>query len=264
MSMLGGKVALISGIGDGLGSDVVKLFASEGAALIITARRPTLIEPLAAEINAGGGRCHALICDITNDQDCANVVETAIEQFGYIDILVNNAYSTNAAEWLPLAELPTDLSTWRSDFETNVFGTMKMTRAVVPHMIERKAGRIIMINSMVTELLRSGMSQYSGSKAAQEKIAKTLALELAQYGIRVNCVHPGYMWGTGVERGLRTFAAQNGTTYEAEKQKVIDQIPLGYIPPTSEYAGIVLFLASDLSLPLTGQSIHINGGQYIN
>lgn len=264
MGMLTGKIALISGIGDGLGRDVAKLFAREGAALVITARRTTLIDQLAAEINKSGGRCRALICDITREEDCARVVATATELFGHIDILVNNAYSTNAAEWLPLMELPEDLSTWRSDFETNVFGTMKMTRAVVPHMVARKCGRIIMINSMVTELLRSGMSPYSGSKAAQEKIAKTLALELGQYGIRVNCVHPGYMWGAGVERGLHTFAAQNGTTYEVEKQKVIDQIPLGYIPPTSEYAGIVLFLASELSLPLTGQSIHINGGQFIN
>jgi NAD(P)-dependent dehydrogenase (short-subunit alcohol dehydrogenase family) len=264
MGMLAGKVAIISGIGDGLGSDIAKLFAQEGAALVITARRTTLIDQISAEINQAGGSCCPLTCDITQEQDCARVVATALEQFGHIDILVNNAYSTNAADWLPLCDLPADLSTWRADFETNVFGTMKMARAVAPHMVERKSGRIVMINSMVTELLRAGMSQYSGSKAAQEKIAKTLALELAPHGIRVNCVHPGYMWGAGVEYGLRVFAEQNDTTYEVEKQKVIDQIPLGYIPPTAEYAGIVLFLASDLSLPLTGQSIHINGGQYIN
>ena len=182
--------------------------------------------------------------------------------FGQIDVLVNVAYKPSVHS--PLLDSSSDLAEWRAHFDTNLFGTLQMTKAVAHHMAARGSGTIVMVNSMAAERVSKGLGGYTGSKAALERIVRTLALELAERGVRVNGVHPGYMWGSWMEEVMRRRALANGTDPETEKAAVEAEIPLGYIPPTREFVGTILYLASDLSRPTTGQAIHVNGGHWFH
>jgi NAD(P)-dependent dehydrogenase (short-subunit alcohol dehydrogenase family) len=154
-----------------------------------------------------------------------------------------------------------DLAGWRTTIDVNLFGAVHMTRAVVPHMKTRGGGRIVMVNTMSTERIEEGFGIYAASKAALKSMTRTLAKELGRDGIRVNGVHPGYIWGPSVEWYLKHLAEENGTTPEVEYEKVASQTALGYIPDAAEIAGAVLLLASDLARCVTGQALGANAGQ---
>jgi NAD(P)-dependent dehydrogenase (short-subunit alcohol dehydrogenase family) len=116
---------------------------------------------------------------------------------------------------------------------------------------------------MTAEKVYEGSEAYSGSKIALQRMTRSVAMELGPIGIRVNSMHPGFMYGPQVEKVLSTRAADNSTTFEEEYAKVAKDIALRYIPPTAEYARTLLFLASSLSDAVTGQSLHVNGGLYL-
>ncbi len=264
MTLLVDQVVLLSGVGDGLGRDTALLFAEHGADLIITARRPDMIEPIAEEVRAKGRRCLPLVCDIASLGDCERTVATAIGQFGRIDTLINIAYRGDWPQRITLLDSQPDLANYRDCFEINVFATLQMTRTVAQHMVERRSGRIVMINTMTAEKVLPGSEAYAGSKIALQRMTRAIAMELGEYGIRVNSVHPGFMWGPQVRKVMETRAKQNGTTPEQELRLVSDQAALRYIPSTEEYARTLLFFASQLSDAVTGQSLHVNGGLYMH
>ncbi|MCK9542816.1 MAG: SDR family oxidoreductase [Novosphingobium sp.] len=263
MALLENDVVLLSGVNTGLGRDTALLFASEGADLVITARRADNIEPIAGEVRALGRRCLPVVADVCNVEDCARVPAAAIAEFGRIDALINIAYKGAWPNITPLLETRPDLSDWRDCFDVNVWGTLQMTRAVAPHMAERKKGRIVMINTMTAEKVYEGSEAYSGSKIALQRMTRSIAMELGPLGIRVNSMHPGFMWGPQVEKVLTDRAEANGTSFDEEYAKVANDCALRYIPPTAEYAKTLLFLASHLSDAVTGQSLHVNGGLYM-
>ena len=257
--LLEGRVAVITGVGRGLGRDVAVAFAKEGADVVLAARKRDVTDEVADEVRGLGRRALVVAMDMCDPDGAAALVERAVAEFGHIDSLVTVAYLTSDRS--RLVDASPDLGNWRPQFETNLFGTLQVARAVVPQMIEQQGGRIIFVNTMATRLVAPRMASYIGSKAALEAIARVLALELGHYGIRVNSVHPGYMWGDRVEEILRRRAADSGTTYEQEFERVRASLALKYIPPTAEYAGTIVYLASDLSLPVTGESIWVNAGQ---
>lgn len=264
MTMLQGQTALLSGVGEGLGRDTALLFARQGADLVITARRPEIIERVADEVRALGRQCLPVVCDIASLPDCERTVQTALDAYGKIDTLINIAYRGDWPQRTTLLDSAPDLANYRDCFEINVFATLQMTRAVAKHMVERRSGRIVMINTMTAEKVLPGSEAYAGSKVALQRMTRAIALELGPYGIRVNSMHPGFMWGPQVEKVMETRARENGTTSEHELRLVSDQAALRYIPPTEEYARTVLFFASPLSDAVTGQSLHVNGGLYFH
>jgi NAD(P)-dependent dehydrogenase (short-subunit alcohol dehydrogenase family) len=174
-------------------------------------------------------------------------------------VLVNNAFDDGDHRSFTSA----DLDNWRRTMETNFFGTLQLTRAVVPSMKEHGDGRIIMINSMSAVKVEPRFGAYAASKSALATVTKTLALELGQFGIRVNAVHPGYIWSDKQEMYLQYLAHKSGITYEEQFQRIAGSAALGYIPHSSEIAGSVVFLASDLAKPVTGQALHVNAGHYM-
>lgn len=261
--LLQDQVVFLSGVGEGLGRDTALLFAAEGADLVITARRPDFIEPIAAEVRALGRRCLPLVCDIGAVEQCERATQQAMDEFGRIDTLINIAYKGAWPNITPLLECRPDLSDWRDCFDVNVWGTLQMTRAVARHMAERGSGRIVMINTMTAEKVYEGSEAYSGSKIALQRMTRSIAMELGPLGIRVNSMHPGFMWGPQVEKVMKQRAADNGTSVEEETAKVASGAALRYIPPTAEYARVLLFFASSLSDGVTGQSLHVNGGLYM-
>lgn len=258
--LLEGKVALVSGVGPGMGRDISLAFAREGATVALGARTVARVEAVAAEVGALGARAVPLRLDITDRASCDAAVAATVDAFGTIDILVNNAFDDG--DFKRFADA--DLASWRRTVDVNLFGTLELTQAVVPVMKEHGGGRIVMINSMSAVRIRDRFGAYSMSKAALATATKSLALELGRFGIRVNGVHPGYIWGDSVEQYFAHLASRRGVTPQDVYDEVAGETALGYLPPSSEIAGSVVFFASDLSTPVTGQSLGVNAGHWFH
>jgi NAD(P)-dependent dehydrogenase (short-subunit alcohol dehydrogenase family) len=291
VGLLDGRTALISGVGPGLGREIAVGFAREGADVALVARTSSVCEAVEADVVRLGRRALPLEADITRVEDCERAAQATIDQLGHIDILVNVAHLRT--DYRTFLDSEPDLGNWAPRFEVTFFGTMRMTRACVPHMVERGSGRVIMVNTLNSQVYSQGFASYSASKGALEKATKSLAVELGPYGIRVNGVHPGVMWGPAVEEvckrralaalpdspyDVQTLAAMSSEDQRALFEQRADEIaprvdeqraamaaslPLGYVCETEEVVGTFLFLASDLSLPMTGQSLHVNMGAWM-
>lgn len=255
--LLEGRIAIVSGIGPGLGRDAALALAREGADLALGARNAERLESVAKEVSALGRRALALPTDITRPEDCRRLVERTQEAYGGVDVLVNNAF--HPGTYVPIEKA--ELEAWRDPFEVNVLGSLRLARQVVPAMRERGRGSIVMVNSMIVREALPTMGSYAASKAALLAATQTLARELGPDGIRVNTVVPGYIWGPSLEGWFRHQAAQRGVDFQQVYDEVAGRIALGRIPDSEEIAGAVVFFASELSRAITGQSLDVNGGQ---
>lgn len=254
--LLDGKVAFVSGIGPGMGTDIARLFAEHGARLVLGARTPERCEALADEL---GTEALAVRIDVTDRATCDAAVAAAVERFGRLDVLVNNAFHDGDFKRF----LDADLDSWKATTEVNLWGTLGLTQAVARQMKEQgDGGRIVMVNTMSTVRIQERFGAYAASKAALATATKTLAKELGAFGIRVNAVHPGYIWGDSVEQYFHWQAQKKGISFDEQYQSVAGETALGYLPHSAEIAGSVLFLASDLARPVTGQALHVNAGHW--
>jgi NAD(P)-dependent dehydrogenase (short-subunit alcohol dehydrogenase family) len=258
--LLEGKVAIVSGLGPGMGRDISLALAVQGADIVMAARREKRMAKVADEVRDLGRRAVCVPTDITSPDDCTRLATTARDEMGRVDILVNNAF--NDGNFKSFED--SDLDEWKATFDVNFWGTLQLTKAVLPCLKEQDDSRIVMINSMSAQSIDPNFGAYAASKSALATATKTLARELGRDGVRVNGIHPGYIWGDSVEWYLKHLAEQNGTTFDIEYAKVADQTCLGYIVPSSEIAGTVVFLASPLARPVTGQSISVNGGHWLS
>jgi NAD(P)-dependent dehydrogenase (short-subunit alcohol dehydrogenase family) len=258
VGLLDGKVALVSGAGPGLGRDIALAFGREGATVVVAARNEERIAGLAEEVAKTGANVRPLRLDITDPASCEDVTRTIVAGHGRLDVLVNNAFSDGDHRRF----LDADLAAWRATMDVNLFGTLQLTRAVAPQMIEQGDGRVVMINSMSSVKMRAGMGGYTASKAALAAVTKILAAELGEHGIRVNAIHPGYIWGDSVEWYFQHLAKKAGITPEEQYQSVAGETALGYLPPSAEIAEAVVFFASDMARPITGQALGVNGGHW--
>jgi NAD(P)-dependent dehydrogenase (short-subunit alcohol dehydrogenase family) len=258
--LLEGKVAVVSGLGPGMGRDISLRFAEEGADVVLAARRVETMEKVAAEVREIGRRALCVSTDITDNDACLALAEAATNEFGGIDVLVNNAFYPG--DFTPF--MLGDLAQWRTTMETNLFGSLQLTKAVVPSMKERGGGYVVMVNTMSVQRIQPGYGAYAASKGALATVTKTLAVELGPDGIRVNGIHPGYIWGDSVEWYFQGLAAQRGITPEEVYNEIADETCLKYLPHSSEIAGAVVFFASDLSKCITGTSLPVNCGHYMN
>jgi NAD(P)-dependent dehydrogenase (short-subunit alcohol dehydrogenase family) len=258
VALLDGKVTLVSGAGPGLGRDVALACGREGATVVVAARTEDKVQALAAEVEAAGARALGLRLDITDAGQCRAVVERIVEAYGRLDVLVNNAFDDG--DRTPFLEA--DLDRWRRTTEVNLFGTLQLTQACAPQMVAQGDGRIVMVNSMSAVRIRPGWGAYTASKAGLAAVTKVLAAELGEHGVRVNGVHPGYIWGDSVETYFEYLAKKKGITAEEQYREVASETALGYLPHSSEIAEAVVFFASDMSKPITGQALGVNAGQW--
>jgi NAD(P)-dependent dehydrogenase (short-subunit alcohol dehydrogenase family) len=252
------KVAIVTGIGPGLGRDVALLFAREGANLAIAARNEKRLKAVAAEARAEGRDVLAVPTDITDRAACQHLVSAALERFGHVDILVQNGHYDG--DYKIVTE--SDPQDWRDIMEVNLFGALHLVQAVAPSMRERGDGRIILVNSGASTDPPPTLGAYAASKAALASLVRTIAVELGPDGIRANGIQLGPMTGENFTGYLEDLARAAGRTYDEELENWNQQFALRYTPPTEECAGTALFLASDLARPITGQSIAVNGGRW--
>ena len=256
--LLRDRVAIVSGIGPGMGRDMALTFAREGAHLVLGARTEERLAEVAAEVEALGAKVVWSRCDIKSTEDCQALAATALETFGRVDVLVNNAFVQPPLETLEDAEL----DTWREAFEVNLLGSVRMTRAVIAPMKAQKSGSVIFIGSMSARRIRRKFGVYAAMKAGLMATAQTLARELGPEGVRVNTVLPGYIWGPSLEWFFGHLAQKQGRTPQDVYDEIAAETCLQRIPTSAEIADAVLFFASDLSRVVTGQSLDVNAGHW--
>jgi NAD(P)-dependent dehydrogenase (short-subunit alcohol dehydrogenase family) len=250
------KVAVVSGVGPGLGKEIALALVREGASVVMGARTESYLGELADEIDRAGGQVAFAPTDITDVEQCRRLVGTAVERFGRVDALVNNAFVPDAFELFE----DVDLGKWRHIFDVNVFGSLQLTQEVIGPMKAQGGGSIVFINSMVVRKVLPHQGGYAASKGALMTAAQVLAKELGPHHIRVNSVVPGWMWGPSVE-GLFQWRAKKGPSVQEQYDAVAKNIPLGLIPPDDDCANAVVFFVSDLAAVVTGQALDVNGGE---
>jgi NAD(P)-dependent dehydrogenase (short-subunit alcohol dehydrogenase family) len=257
--LLEGRVAIVSGIGPGMGRSIALALAREGADVVLAARTAAALETLASEVEALGRRALGVPTDVARVEDCRRLAEAARAEFGRIDVLVNNAFRS-----APYARVENaSMDDWRQIFDVNLFGSIQLSQAVVPAM-KGRGGSIIMINSMSMRVIEPNFGGYAASKAALMTAMQTMAKELGTDAIRVNAVVPGYIWGAALEGYFRQLATREGRTPEAVYAEIAGRTALGRIPDSDEIAGAVVFFASDLSRAITGQALDVNAGHYFH
>lgn len=257
--LLKDRVAIVSGIGPGLGREIALALAREGADLALGARTEERLVEVAAEVEAMGRRAVYAPTDVTDEVQCARLVETTVGAFGRVDVLINNAFMQP-----PMVRVADDTTeNWRKAFEVNAFGPLQLTRAAIPAMREHGAGSIVFVASMSVRNADEKLGAYSASKAAVLSAAKTLARELGPDGIRVNSVLPGYVWGPNLQWWFDHLATKQGRT----QQEVYDEVAAGtamrHLPTSAEVADAIVFFASDLSRVVTGAVLDVNAGHWM-
>ena len=239
------KVALITGGSRGIGKKVAEEFAKHGYDLVINyVSDNTNLEELENDFKSLGAKALFVKTDVTNFEDCSNMVNKAIEEYGRIDVLVNNAGITKDSLLIRMKEEDFD-----KVININLKGTFNVTKNVVPFMIKQKEGKIINISCVVGVVRNAGQANYSASKAGIIGFTKTLAKELASRNIRVNAVAPGFIQ-TDMTSVLK----------DSVKENINNQIPLKRMGTAEEVANVVYFLADDVSSYITGQVINVDGG----
>jgi len=258
--LLKDRVVIVSGIGPGMGRDISLACAREGADVVLAARGADKLTAVAKDVEALGRRALCVATDIAVAEECRRLAAAAHDKLGRIDVLVNNAFKGGVEPLM--AEAPVEL--WRQVFDVNVFGSLQLTQAVIPHMRRQGSGSIVFINSMSMRVIEAKFGGYAASKGALMIAAQTLAKELGRDKIRVNSVVPGYIWGPALQGYFKTLAQQQGTTPEAVYAETAARTALNHIPTSEEIADAVVFFASDLSRAITGQALDVNGGHFFH
>jgi NAD(P)-dependent dehydrogenase (short-subunit alcohol dehydrogenase family) len=247
---LKGKVALITGGTSGIGSATAIRFAKEGAAVTITGRNAERGEDVVRDIVAAGGEALFVCADVRSAADCRNAVERTLERFGKIDILFNNAGVFHPRTIPDCSE-----EEWDETIESSLKGAFLMSKYTLPSMIERGSGSIIHTSSGWGILGGNGAAAYCAAKGGLVVMAKAMAIDHGPQGIRVNCVCPGDV----LTPMLHDDAQKRGMSWDDYAAGAADR-PLGRIGTVDEIADAVLFLASDESSFVTGESLVVDGG----
>jgi hypothetical protein len=253
------KVVVISGVGPGLGTTLAHRCARDGADLVLAARSLDRLEAVAKEINDTGCKALAVRADITEDDEVAYLVETTMATYGRVDVLVNNAFRVPSMK--PLAG--TSFQHIRDAIELSALGALRLIQAFTP-ALEESTGSIVNVNSMVLRHSQAKYGAYKMAKSALLAMSQSLATELGEKGIRVNSVAPGYIWGDTLQGYFEHRAGKYGTTVEQIYQATAANSDLKRLPTEDEVASAILFLASDLSSGITGQTLDVNCGEYHN
>jgi NAD(P)-dependent dehydrogenase (short-subunit alcohol dehydrogenase family) len=251
MTRLEGKVAIVTGGNAGIGEALAKRFADEGAAVVITGRRQSELDRVMSGIRHNRGKGLSVAGSVTDEVHVQNVAQRALDSFGRIDILINNAGVGEFGKRLH----ETDDAMWATTLDVNLTGVFRMTRAVVPQMLKQGRGAIVNISSVASLVGIPGSSAYSASKGGVDAFTRAIAIDYAKDGIRCNVVNPGL---------IDTPMAAPLMANPDMLQPILSHYALQRPGTPEEVANMVLYLASDEAGWVTGGTFTIDGGMTVS
>ena len=242
---LEGKKALITGASGGIGKEIANVLIKHNAQVCISGRN---LDELNALKELLGDKCHVVTCDLSKKDEIIELIKKTDEVLGHIDILINNAGITKDNIFLRMSE-----NEWEDVLNVNLNSTFSILKLITKGMIKRRYGRIINISSVVGVTGGAGQVNYSASKAGLIGLTKSLSQEVATRNITVNCIAPGFIETPMTEQ-----------LDDKRKDAILNSIPMNRIGTPEDLSSAIIFLASQESSYITGQTIHINGGLYMN
>ncbi|WP_448585710.1 3-oxoacyl-[acyl-carrier-protein] reductase [Thermaurantiacus sp.] len=237
---LSGRAALVTGASGAIGGAIARALAGRGARVALSGTRRDALEALAAELEAGT----VLPARLDHPQEVEALVPAAVEALGGLDILVNNAGITRDNLGVRMRD-----AEWEAVIRVNLEAAFRLTRAALRPMMRARFGRVITITSVVGVTGNPGQANYAAAKAGLAGMTKALAAEVAQRGITLNCIAPGFI-----------RSAMTDSLSEAQKGAILARIPAGRLGEGADVAAAAVFLASDEAAYVTGQTLHVNGG----
>jgi 3-oxoacyl-[acyl-carrier protein] reductase len=244
MFSLSGKKALVTGATGGIGGEIAKALHAAGATVAISGSKQEKLDALVSQLSGAV----PIGCDLSKLDTVESLIKDAEEKLGGLDILVCNAGVTRDNISLRMKD-----EEWQQVIDVNLTASFKLTRAAMKGMMKRRHGRIIYITSVVGHTGNPGQANYCASKAGLTGMAKSFAQEMASRGITVNCIAPGFI-----------STAMTDALTDEQKAKINQNIPLGRMGNANEIAAGAVFLSSDEAAYITGQTLHVNGGMFMN
>lgn len=254
---LAGKVAIITGASAGLGRTMGAIFTREGAKVVLAARREELVREAAAE---AGPNAIAVRADVTSEDDVIALVSRAVETFGHVDVLCNNAAAPGQDKWV----WEQTLDNWNSTIAIDVTAAMLCTKHVLlQSMLRRRSGVILNFSSTASYAGMARKTHYVTAKASLRAFTKAVALEVGPHGIRCNCIVPGSIDTDLYRNWVARIAREEGVDSAVIRERSLRSVALKTISSTDDVANLALFLAGDESRTITGQSIPVDAGGYM-
>jgi NAD(P)-dependent dehydrogenase (short-subunit alcohol dehydrogenase family) len=255
MALLKERVALVTGAGRGIGKAIALAFAAEGARVAVTARTAPELEEVVAAVRSKGGTALAVTADLADRGVPTRLIGQVASELGPVEILVNNAGVGSSADPRPVLDF--DDAFWDFSLAVNLTAPYLLSKAVLPQMLARKHGRIITVASIAGKIGTLHGAAYSASKHGVLGLTRTLALEVAEYGVTVNAICPGPVHTRMNDRRIEYDAARRGVSFH-EQERI--QTLLGRRLEPEEIAPLAVYLASDAAAAVTGQAINVCGG----
>jgi NAD(P)-dependent dehydrogenase (short-subunit alcohol dehydrogenase family) len=257
LTLLSGRIAIITGASKGIGRVMSHLFAREGARVVCVARSASLVEETAASIRRAGGDAIAVVADAAREPDAERIVDETVHAFGPVNTLVNNA--GDAGPTKPIQEYSTD--EFLATIGSSLVSAFLCTKYAAPFMIEAGGGAIVNISSMAARRGLPYRVGYCSAKAGQIGMTYGMAVELGPHNIRVNAIAPGAVAGDRIERVVAAQAAVRKIPVDAMRKAFVEPSPLKRMSTAEDIASLAAFLCSDLARNISGQCIPVTAGE---
>jgi len=255
----GRRVAIVAGVGPGIGRSTALGLAGQGYDVAVAARRIEYLNSVVAELEALGRRGLAVPTDMGDLEQSRALAERVAAHFGRIDVVVGSAAKGGPNHTIMNA----DLGDWQEAWQVNVLGPLELARAAIPHLRGVGGGAIVMVSTLAVRAINIGQGAYAATKSALTVAAQTLAKEVGRDGIRVNIVVPGFVPGPNTDTMFARLAKRRGTTPQVVMDEMAAETALNRLPTPDDVADAIVFLASDRARSITGQTLDVNAGRWM-